>query len=152
MFNDRWEILIDLYKKETDRNQYLLTSSCHPSHVTTNIPFSLALRIVRICSLPETRDKRLIELKQMLGDRGYKNNIINNAIEKAKCIPRSKALEKVTKKKQGTRPVFAITFDPRLPSIPQIVNKHYRTMVADPHLAEAFPLPPLIAYKRQKNI
>ena len=48
--------------------------------------------------------------------------------------------------------MFAITFDPRLPSIPQIVNKHYRTMVADPHLAEAFPLPPLIAYKRQKNI
>ena len=40
------QIDTDLYKKPTDRNQYLLTSSCHPAHVTNNIPFSL----VRICA------------------------------------------------------------------------------------------------------
>ena len=146
------KIMVDLYKKETDRNQYLLTSSCHPSHVTNNIPFSLALRIVRICSLPEARDKRFRELKQMLLSRGYKPRIIDAAIEKARIIPRKKALERVVKEKTARRPVFVITYDPRLPSISKIVNKHYRTMAADPYLAEAFPLPPLIAYKRQKNI
>ena len=36
----------DLYRKETDRNQYLLHSSCHPTSCTANIPFSLCLRIV----------------------------------------------------------------------------------------------------------
>jgi hypothetical protein len=40
----------DLYRKDTDRNQYLLTSSCHPAQTTMNIPFSLGLRITRICS------------------------------------------------------------------------------------------------------
>ena len=50
------KIITDLYRKETDRNQYLLTSSCHPAHVTENIPFSLALRIVRICTHPEDRE------------------------------------------------------------------------------------------------
>ena len=28
------KIITDLYRKETDRNQYLLPSSCHPAHVT----------------------------------------------------------------------------------------------------------------------
>ena len=41
------KIEVDLYRKETDRNQYLLPSSCHNKSVTTSIPFSLSLRIVR---------------------------------------------------------------------------------------------------------
>ena len=48
--------------------------------------------------------------------------------------------------------MFAITFDPRLPSISGIVKKHWRTMVKDPHLSETFPLPPLVAYRRPPNI
>ena len=59
------KIVTDLYRKETDRNQYLLTSSCHPVECTDNIPFSLALRIVRICSEIETREKRFLELKEL---------------------------------------------------------------------------------------
>ena len=146
------KIIVDLYKKPTDRNQYLLTSSCHPTHVTTNIPFSLALRIVRICSLPEDRDKRLAELKSMLLERDYKPGIIDAAIEKAKSIPRSEALKKVENKKEKKRPVFVITHDPRLPSITNIVHKHWRTMSKDPYLKQVFSEPPLIAYKRPKNI
>ena len=56
-------ISTDLYKKPTDRNQYLLTSSCHPIQTTLNIPFSLALRIVRICAVEEEREQRFLELK-----------------------------------------------------------------------------------------
>ena len=43
----------DLYKKKTDRNQYLLPTSCHPKKTTNSIPHSLALRFLRICSSPE---------------------------------------------------------------------------------------------------
>ena len=86
------KIIVDLYKKPTDRCQYLLTSSCHPPHIKDNIPFSLAYRIVRICSEEETRDKRLEELKNMLLSRKYKNKLVDNAIQRAKAITRSKAL------------------------------------------------------------
>ena len=34
---------VDLYKKPTGRNQYLLTSSCHSPQTTLNIPYSLVL-------------------------------------------------------------------------------------------------------------
>ena len=52
------KIEVDLIRKETSKNQYLLPSSCHPKTTTLAIPFSLSLCIVRICTNPETRDKR----------------------------------------------------------------------------------------------
>ena len=146
------KIITDLYRKPTDRNMYLLTSSCHPAHVTTNIPFSLALRIIRICSEPESRDQRLSELKQLLLDRGYKAKIVDAAISKAKQIPRNEALKKVVKNKTSDRPVFVATFDRRWPSFSNIVNKHWRALTTNPHMATIFPKPPLIAYKRPQTI
>ena len=146
------KLIVDLFRKETDRNQYLLTSSCHPTHVTNNIPYSLALRIVRICSLPETRNNRLLELKQLLLTRDYKAGMIDAAINKAKQIPREEALKKVVHSKTTDRAVFVVTYDPRLPDLASIVKKHWRVMVQDSYLAEVYPKPPLIAYKRQRNI
>lgn len=146
------KIIVDLYKKKTDRNQYLLPSSCHPQHVSNNIPYSLALRIVRICSEPETRDLRLSELKEMLLSRNYKPKIIDSAVERARAVPRVKALERVSRESSNSRQVFAVTYDPRLPSINSIVRRHWRTMTRDQYMAEVFPKPPLIAYKRPKNL
>ena len=40
----------DLYTKPTDTHQYLLPTSCHPKHFCKNVPYSLALRLRRICS------------------------------------------------------------------------------------------------------
>ena len=40
----------DLYTKPTDKHQYLLITSCHPNHTKRCIPYSLALRLRRICS------------------------------------------------------------------------------------------------------
>ena len=145
------KIVVDLYRKPTDRNIYLLTSSCHPSTVCENIPYSLALRIVRICSKPETRDQRLEELKQLLLNRSYKLNIINAAIARAKNVPRDEALKRVIRPPTN-RPVFPVTHHPALPSIPKIVSKHFRTMIQNPHMADTFKNPPMVAYKRPKNI
>ena len=79
---------------------------------------------------------------------------MENAVRKAKRVLRSAALKKVktlnTKKK---RPVFVITFDPRLPSVSSIQAKHWRSMVKrNKYLAEVFPSPPLTAYRRQPNL
>ena len=78
--------------------------------------------------------------------------MIESAIERARKIPRTEALKRVHREKTSNRPVFVINFDPRLPSIPSIVKKHWRTMAQDPRLKEIFPLPPLVAYKRPPNI
>ena len=88
----------------------------------------------------------------MLLDRGYRPGCIVAAIEKARQISRIEALKKVVKEDTQQRSVFAITYDPRLPSVSKIIQKHWRSMIQDPYLEEVFPLPPLVAYKRQPNI
>ena len=146
-------IIVDLYRKPTDRNQYLLTSSCHPTSQTENIPFSLAMRIVRVCSEPETRDLRLQEMQEMLLDRSYGPGMVKAAISRARAIPRAVALRYVAKTKQTRRPIFVVTYDPRLPNIQNIQQKHWRRMRhTNPYLSEVFPETPLVAFKRQKNI
>ena len=143
----------DLYRKETDRNQYLLLSSCHPAQVTKSVPFSLALRIVRICSDFRNREKRFSELTNLLLSRGYSQRMVDAAVDRARKIPRKVALRKVSERKLEKRPVFALTFDPRLPSIPSIQAKHWRSMVfQDPYLGKVFTKPPLTGFKRNRNI
>ena len=51
------------------------------------------------------------------------------------------------------RPIFALTFDPRLPSVAAIQAKHWRAMITqDQYLADVFPAPPLVAFRKQSNI
>jgi hypothetical protein len=59
----------------------------------------------------------------------------------------------VVQSQSERRPIFVETFDPRLPSIPSILNKHWRAMVAqDQYMSEVFPKPPITAFKRQSII
>ena len=148
------KIKTDLYKKPTDRNQYLLPDSCHPKQTTRAIPKSLGLRIVRVCSDPGDRDRRLNELKEQLMERGYNQDMVQSSIDKVKKIPQNVALRRVKRKTTQTkRPVYALTYDPRLPSITALQAKHWRSMTSrNKYLSEVFPNPPLTAFKRQPNI
>ena len=137
-------ISTNLYKKPTDRNQYLLPDSCHPKTTTQAIPKSLGLRVVRICSNPDDRDTKLEELKQSLLDRGYQEKTVESALNKARGVPRKEALKRKSRDPKIKRPVFATTYDPRLPSISSLQAKHWRAMTSkNKYLAEIFPTPPL---------
>ena len=49
--------------------------------------------------------------------------------------------------------MFAVTYDPRLPSITKLQAKHWMTMVnRNQYLSEVFPAPPLTPYRRQPNL
>ena len=67
----------------------------------------------------------------MLLSREYSSKVIQAAIDRARQIPRLKALEKVIKQKTTDRPVFVIHYDPRLPSVNAIVKKHWRVMTQE---------------------
>ena len=83
----------DLYTKPTDKYQYLhlLVSSCHPQHIKRAIPFSLALRLRRICSNPDNYKLRTNELINYLADRGYDKTFLKIQIQRASDILRTDA-------------------------------------------------------------
>ena len=87
LLNGRLET--DLYVKPTDKHQYLLKSSCHPSHTKQSIPFSMALRLRRICSTGEFFNTRSDALTSHLIKRGYKYRFIKDESDKVRQIPRS---------------------------------------------------------------
>ena len=84
----------DLYTKPTDKHQYLLVSSCHPQHTKRAIPFSLALRLRRICSNPDNYKLRTNELIDYLANRGYDKTFLKIQIQQASDILQNDALTK----------------------------------------------------------
>ena len=95
--NDQGYIETDLFTKANLKNQLLLPYSAHPAHIPKNIVYSLALRIVRICSETKQRDLRLKELEDRLRERRYHPRIIKVGIERARQVLREEALKKVIK-------------------------------------------------------
>ena len=103
--NSNNQISTDLYVKSTDTHQYLLHTSCHPNHVKKSIPFSLALRIRRICSTAEKFKQKTSELLEFLCKQGHKQQYVQAQINKAFQIPRRDTLY-YHSKKNTDRPVF----------------------------------------------
>jgi hypothetical protein len=66
-------------------------------------------------------------------------------------LNRIEVLQKVNKPKTD-RVVLAVTYHPKLPSISNIIRKHWRTMSKDPKAKEMFPQTPMIAFKQPPNL
>ena len=94
---------------------------------------------------------RLIELKQLLISREYRERTIDDAISKVLKMDRRETLKKVMKK-ENDRPVFVMTFNPALPSVTSILKKHWGVMVDDPYLKTVFPKPPMVAFRRTTSL
>ena len=100
------------------------TYSCHPIHIKRAIPFSLALRLHRICSTNETFTLRTNELIDYLYKRGYNRYFLQREKQRVKKITRTEALtphdtSTLDKPERG----FVITYNPALlPSRPLFAN------------------------------
>ena len=86
------KLTTDLYSKPTDKHQYLYSTSCHPKHTKTSLPYCLDLRLRRICSTDTLFQKRTHEMEHHLLQRGYKKGCIQDAINKASSVTREEAL------------------------------------------------------------
>ena len=146
-------IQTDLHTKPTDKHQYLLKTSCHPNQTKKAIPFSLFLRIRRICSTETFFDQRSRELIEYLAKRGYSRTSLQRDANRVRSIPRHATLQPQEQKSAKTdRTPFVTSFNPALPKISSVVNKYTTLLQATASCKKAFPNPPVIAYRRNASL
>ena len=116
------------------------------------IPFSLALRLRRICSTNETLTLRTNELIDYFYKCGYNRYFLQLEIQRVNNITRTEALtphDTCTLDKQN---MFVITYNPALRSISSIIRKHFHILISSPLCHNVFKAAPIIAYRRSSNL
>ena len=146
------KIETDLYTKPTDTHQYLNWTSCHPRHTKTAIPYSLALRLKRICSTNTYFESRAKHLSNILVERGYKNGLIKESINRARQKTREEALHINDTKTNNNRVPLVVTYNPALPKLHAILQQHHQLLQVSTKCRDIFHDPPLVAYRKGRNL
>jgi peptide-methionine (R)-S-oxide reductase len=142
------KIITRLYTKPTDKKQYISPQSCHPPHIHKSVPYSQALRIIRICSNKEDLMKELTNLKGYFKNRGYGDALIDGCFAKALNQPPKK--DNVPSNETILTPtVLVLPYHPTLPDYNKIINSTWN--IFEPSLKDKM-LKPIIAYKRPSNL
>ena len=146
---DGW-IGADLYVKPTDTHQFLHIDSCHPVHCKYAIPYCQALRLRRICSDEEHLCTRSTDLKNHLFKRGYNEQHVDHEIQWA--LSWEACLQIKNDRDKSARTPLVVTHHPVLQSLRSTTWQYQPILHALEQLKQAFPLPPLIAFRRPKNL
>ena len=146
------QIITDLYTKPTDKHIYVDRKSSHPTNVKKSLPYGLGIRLKRICSRDSDYIKRRGELKCYLRKRGYSSNFIETQLIKVDKLKRSDLLQyKQTNNKQKRVPLV-VTYSRHLPDLHKISRDHMPLLHKSPDMQQIFNEPPLIAYRRDRNL
>jgi peptide-methionine (R)-S-oxide reductase len=148
------KLYTDLYCKPTDAHNYLLYSSAHPKHLLKSLPYSQLLRIRRICSRIEDFDKNALEIGQHFLRREYPEEIILNAIIKARRMDRTQLLApKAPIDNNDKKDLFVITqFNPDSSALKEIVHTNW-SVLGRTHTTEyIFQKKPTFGYRRNENL
>jgi hypothetical protein len=146
-----------LYRNPVSKsNFYLNFFSSHPSCTRKSIPYSLALRIKRNCSLESSQTEFLEELSTALVSNSfYPPDLVTSAFEKVKILARTDLLTEKTKEPCDDlgRSVLSTPFHPSLKSLPRILRLEACALRGlDPTFDLLTSPPPLVAWNRAKTL
>ena len=141
-----------LQKKPSDCQNYLHAKSAHPFSLEKSIWYSQALRIKRICSTFEEYRKHSQDLIKRLVEKSSNESTIRKQIERVDHLDRSLLIKHCKPKHKDTIP-FSLTYNPVLPNIKEIINKHWHILSIDSRFKEILNnLQPMIAFCKNASL
>ena len=139
-----------VHYKPTDSHSYLLHSSSHPSHVKNSTPYSQFLRLRRLCG-DDFDFSSKSEMCQFFEKRGYPVSVVKACLDRAQQFDRQSALQTLQKDKNDRIP-FTLTFHSHNHAVKSIILNNFKLLQNDPDTGRIFSQPPLILFKRDKNV
>ena len=115
------------------------------------IPFSQFLRLRRLCSNDSDFNNKCEEMCQFFKKRGYPDSAITTGKHRAQEIDRNTALQSPQDEETNRIP-FTLTYHPQNLAVKNVILKNFKILRNDPETQHIFSLPPLISFKRDKNI
>ena len=137
--------------KPTGRQSYLHSKSEHPNSTKKCITYSQALRFNKICYNRSELQHNYKRLLNTLPKRGYNRKDTTTQINRAISILRNKLLSKIKTSNTEHLPLTA-TYNGTLPDLNTIIDKDWHILQIKPKLKEIFAEPPVLAFKRNKNL
>jgi len=91
------------------------------------------------------------EMCHFLKKRGYPDSVVNTAQHRAQQIDRQSAVQ-TSQKEKNERIPFTLTYHPHNLVAKNIILKNFKLLQNDNATGKIFSQPPLISFKRDKNI
>ena len=138
-----------VYVKPTDRQSYLLSKPEHPNSTQKSIAYSQALRFNKICYNRSNLHSNCKRLLNTLTKRVY--NKIDATTQNNRAITRNELLNKI-KTSNTERLTLTVTYNRTLPDLKTIIDRNWHILQIEPKLKEIFAEPPVLTFKRNKNL
>ena len=142
----------ETFIKPTETFMYLHRKSAHPNATFKGFVKGEIIRHMRNTSDPHKTEQLISQFKRRLISRGYLASEIDNIISETKTINRLDLLKNRKIKSNGPPSVFVTKYNPAAKKLGKILRKHWKIIQKDKHCSTIFPAPPIIGYKRHKNL
>lgn len=150
--NEDGQLQTSIFRKPTDRNTLLHADSFHPSSLKSNIPLGQFQRLKRICSSNNDFSDQASNMYSRFRQRGYKKDILDNALTKVKSTERKELFKKKAKTTNKNRIFCSLQYGNLSNRIRSIITKNWGILKSDPTLAATFNEPPLFAIRRAPTL
>ena len=124
-----------------------------PIHLTSKTQFRTPnfSDSVGLCSEDSDFNSKCDEMSNFFSERGYPDSILSKALNRVQNVNRESALEPSASDNEERIP-FTLTFHPKNLAARNVVLRNFKILQSDPETAPIFPNPPLVSFKRDRNL
>ncbi len=152
-FNEQGILDFTTHFKSTNKFQYIHRDSCHPPGVFKGLIKGELQRYARNTNDTFMYRSQVEDFRTRLAQRGYNSQEFDIQSEKVSHEKRHEFLQYKVKEKSEVPLTFVTNYNPYYKrDLNEVLTKHWHYVSSVPNLSNLFLRPPVLAYKRNKNI